>query len=39
MAPNGWCMDINKRGWWRIESPDQSDALDYPIVFWSTSSL
>lgn len=38
VAPNGWVMDLETRNWWRLESEDQPDALDNPIVHWSATS-
>ncbi len=38
LAPDGWCMDFNRQGWWRIEHPDQPDPLPTPPSFWSAST-
>lgn len=38
LAPNGWCYDFNAESWWRIEHPEQPDALPNPIVFWSSTT-
>lgn len=32
LAPCNWVMDLDQRGWWRIDDPD-----DFQVVFWSTS--
>lgn len=32
LVPRNWVMDLDKRGWWRIDDPD-----DIEIRFWSSS--
>lgn len=44
LAPGGWVMDFETKGWWRIESDDMTDAdgtdtsLTGPIMFWSSTT-
>lgn len=39
LAPDLWMCDLETRGWWRLDDPDDAAFHDTPVCYWSSTKF